>query len=162
MLLTSHVPGQETGNTELVARAAAGRGLPGVQDLVAEIGRLRENQGAVEAMRTASARMSRPGAAADIAELIAGLVLPGPTSAASPARPARPSRRQVRAESAGGTTLSAHSPPGATVRQAEAAEPTGAPAGPAGAPGGPAGAARGPARAPPPHYLPLPPPPPPP
>jgi len=73
MLLTSHVPGQEAGNAELVARAAAGRGLPGVRELIAEIGRLREDPGAVDAMRTASARMSRPGAAADIAALIADL-----------------------------------------------------------------------------------------
>jgi len=73
MLLTSHVPGQEAGNAELVARAAAGRGLPGVRELVAEIGRLREDPAAVDAMRTASARMSRPGAAADIAALIADL-----------------------------------------------------------------------------------------
>src|SRR5215469_10648423 len=73
MLLSSHVPGQEAGNAELVARAAAGRGLPGVRELIAEIGRLREDPAAVEAMRTASARMSRPGAAADIAALIADL-----------------------------------------------------------------------------------------
>jgi 1,2-diacylglycerol 3-beta-galactosyltransferase len=115
MLLTSHVPGQESGNTELVAEAAAGRSLPGVRRLVAEIGRLREDQGALDAMRAASARMSRPGAAADIAALIAGLVGAEPTSAASPARPARPARpgrRQVCAESAAGTTLSAHGPPG--------------------------------------------------
>jgi 1,2-diacylglycerol 3-beta-galactosyltransferase len=115
MLLTSHVPGQETGNTELVAQAAAGRGLPGVRQLVTEIGRLREDPGAVDAMRAASARMSRPAAAADIAALIAGLVGAGPASVASPAGPARAARavrRQACAESAAGTTLSAHSPPG--------------------------------------------------
>jgi 1,2-diacylglycerol 3-beta-galactosyltransferase len=73
MLLTSYVPGQEAGNAELVARAAAGRALPGVRELVAEIGRLRQDPAAVDAMRTASARMSRPGVAADIATLIADL-----------------------------------------------------------------------------------------
>jgi 1,2-diacylglycerol 3-beta-galactosyltransferase len=120
MLLTSHVPGQETGNTDLVAQAAAGRGLRGVRRLVAEIGRLREDQDALDAMRSASTRMGRPGAAADIAALIAGLVGVGPPSAASLARPARAARRQACAESAAGTTLSAHSPrgsdqPGATA-----------------------------------------------
>jgi 1,2-diacylglycerol 3-beta-galactosyltransferase len=102
MLLTSHVPGQETGNTDLVARAAAGRGLRGVRRLVAEIGRLREDQGALDAMRAASARMSRPGAAADIAALIAGLVQaePAPGAAERPAgAAARPAGAPGRARS---------------------------------------------------------------
>ena len=88
MLLTSHVPGQEAGNAELVALASAGRGLPGVRQLVTEIGRLRDDPAAVDAMRAASARMSRPGAAADIAARIAGLVAetrtPPPTPTAAP------------------------------------------------------------------------------
>jgi hypothetical protein len=67
------VPGQEAGNTELVALASAGRRLPGVRQLVTEIGRLRDDPAAVDAMRAASAAMSRPGAAADIAAHIAGL-----------------------------------------------------------------------------------------
>jgi 1,2-diacylglycerol 3-beta-galactosyltransferase len=74
MLLTSHLPGQETGNTELVTAAGAGRSLPGIRQLVTEIGRLREDRAAVGAMAAASARMGQPGAAADIARLIAGLV----------------------------------------------------------------------------------------
>jgi 1,2-diacylglycerol 3-beta-galactosyltransferase len=77
MLLTSHVPGQETGNTQLVALASAGRGLRGVRQLVAEIGRLRDDPAAVDAMRAASARMSRPEAAAEIAACVAGLVAQG-------------------------------------------------------------------------------------
>jgi len=139
MLLTSHVPGQETGNAELVARAAAGRGLPGVRQLVAEIGRLREDPAAVDAMRAASARMSRPGAAADIAALIAGLVGEGPAAAASPPSAAR---EHVCAESVVRTTLSAHSPPGVTARRAEAAGPPGVTARRAEA-AGPTGAAAG-------------------
>jgi hypothetical protein len=97
MLLTSHVPGQEHGNTELVALAAAGRGLPGVRELVTEIARLRDDPAAVDAMRAASARMSRPGAAADIAAQIANLAtgtrmsLPTPrTPSQSPLAPAAP------------------------------------------------------------------------
>jgi 1,2-diacylglycerol 3-beta-galactosyltransferase len=88
MLLTSHVPGQEAGNAELVALASAGRGLPSVRQLVTEIGRLRDDPAAVDAMRAASARMSRPGAAADIAAQIASLV--GVTRTPPPATPAAP------------------------------------------------------------------------
>lgn len=83
LLLTSHLPGQEKGNTEFVTGAGAGRHVPGVRRLVAEIGRLRSDRAAVDAMRAASARLGRPAAAADIAELIAGLAgasagAPGP------------------------------------------------------------------------------------
>ena len=78
MLLTSHVPGQETGNAELVTQAAAGRSLPRVRRLVTEIARLRDDPGAVAAMRAASARMSRPHAAARIATQIAQITLAAP------------------------------------------------------------------------------------
>ena len=74
LLLTSHLPGQEKGNTEFVTGADAGRRVPGVRRLVAEIGRLRGDRAAVDAMRAASARLGRPAAAAHIAELIADLV----------------------------------------------------------------------------------------
>ena len=77
LLLTSHVPGQENGNTEFVVRADAGRRVPGVRRLVSEIGRLRDDRAAVDAMRAASARLGRPAAAAQIAELIADLVPAG-------------------------------------------------------------------------------------
>jgi 1,2-diacylglycerol 3-beta-galactosyltransferase len=133
MLLTSHVPGQETGNTELVAQAAAGRGLRGVRRLVAEIGRLREDQGALDAMHAASARMSKPGAAADIAALIADLVQVEPTSAASPARPCRDNSSNAPAMRTAGRrrrrARASDRAPGAAER------PAGAAARPAGAPG---------------------------
>jgi 1,2-diacylglycerol 3-beta-galactosyltransferase len=90
MLLTSHLPGQETGNTELVVHASAGRGVSGVRDLIAEIARLRANREALDAMRAASARMSLPGAAADIAALIASQV--APRAAARSAHRGRDSR----------------------------------------------------------------------
>jgi UDP-N-acetylglucosamine:LPS N-acetylglucosamine transferase len=45
-----------------------------VRHLVAEIGRLRRDRGAIEAMSAASARLGRPDAGADIARLIAGLI----------------------------------------------------------------------------------------
>jgi 1,2-diacylglycerol 3-beta-galactosyltransferase len=74
LVLTSSVPGQEEGNTEFVVAAGAGRYVPGVQQLVHEVGRLRGDPIAVETMRRASARLSRPGAAAEIATLLADLV----------------------------------------------------------------------------------------
>jgi 1,2-diacylglycerol 3-beta-galactosyltransferase len=73
MLLTSHLPGQETGNTEIVTRAGAGCRARSVRQLLAEVDSLRRDQGRADAMRAASARLGQPAAAADIAELIAGL-----------------------------------------------------------------------------------------
>jgi 1,2-diacylglycerol 3-beta-galactosyltransferase len=79
LLLTAHIPGQEKGNAEIVTGAGAGLWVPGVRQLVAEIGRLRRDRGAIEAMGAASARLGRPDAAGDIARLIADLI---PASAA--------------------------------------------------------------------------------
>ena len=71
LLITSHVPGQEKGNTEFVVGAGAGRHVPGVVELVGEVGRLRREPASVDAMRAASARLSRPQAAMDIARYLA-------------------------------------------------------------------------------------------
>jgi UDP-N-acetylglucosamine:LPS N-acetylglucosamine transferase len=87
LLLTSHVPGQEKGNTEFVVGAGAGAHVPGLRELVTEIRRLQADPAAVEAMRTASARLSRPRAAADIADLLA--------SALGLERPAEPGGAQA-------------------------------------------------------------------
>jgi 1,2-diacylglycerol 3-beta-galactosyltransferase len=73
MLLTTHVPGQEAGNAELVIGAGAGRQARGVRRLLAEIGRLKRDQPELEAMRAASARLGQPAAAHRIAAMIAGL-----------------------------------------------------------------------------------------
>src|ERR1019366_3309326 len=75
LLLTSHVPGQEEGNAELVVAAGAGRHAPGGRQLVSEIGR-------------ASAGLSRRGAAADIAALLAALTSGTPQG--EPGPPGRP------------------------------------------------------------------------
>lgn len=77
LLLTGHIPGQEKGNAEIVTGAGAGLWVPGVRQLVAEIGRLRRDRGAIEAMGAASVRLGRPDAAADIARLIADLIPAG-------------------------------------------------------------------------------------
>ncbi|GAC1539186.1 MAG: glycosyltransferase [Acidimicrobiales bacterium] len=71
LLLTSHVPGQEKGNTEFVVGAGAGSHVPGVDELVAEVRRLASDPVALETMRNAAVRLSRPQAARDIAHLIA-------------------------------------------------------------------------------------------
>ena len=86
LLVTSHLPGQEKGNTEFVTSAGAGRHVPGVRRLVAEIGQLRDDRAAVDAMRAAAARLGRPAAAAEIAEQIACLAWDGVAQARSPRR----------------------------------------------------------------------------
>jgi 1,2-diacylglycerol 3-beta-galactosyltransferase len=73
LLLTSHLPGQERGNARLVAEAGAGRAAPRRRQLLRDLGELRRNPAAVEAMRAASARLGRPGAAAAVAALLAGV-----------------------------------------------------------------------------------------
>ncbi len=89
LLITSHLPGQEDGNTELAVRAGAGLSVPRVADLLREIGRLRWDPAALGAMREASARLARPRAAAEIAEVIAELATaPAAPSLAPAGRPA--------------------------------------------------------------------------
>ncbi len=87
LVLTSHLPGQEQGNTELVTVAGAGRRAAGVRQLIAEIGRLRDDQAGLASMRAASGELGCPRAAADIAGLIADLVAARPAEPAT-ARPA--------------------------------------------------------------------------
>jgi 1,2-diacylglycerol 3-beta-galactosyltransferase len=83
ILLTSHVPGQERGNADVVARAGAGRRARGTRRLLAEIEGLRTDQDRLDTMRAASARLGRPGAAAGIAERIAALAAAGTPSRAA-------------------------------------------------------------------------------
>jgi 1,2-diacylglycerol 3-beta-galactosyltransferase len=71
LIITSHLPGQERGNTELVVRAGAAHHAPTAGKLVREIAALRHDPTALAAMRAASARLGRPGAAAGIAALLA-------------------------------------------------------------------------------------------
>ena len=88
LLLTSHLPGQEKGNTEFVAarRRPAGRVPRRAAARSPRSAGCARDRAAVDAMRAASARLGRPGDAGAIAELIAGLV---------PARPADTSRGQA-------------------------------------------------------------------
>jgi 1,2-diacylglycerol 3-beta-galactosyltransferase len=73
LVLTSFVPGQEKGNAEFVTGAGAGVYAPRPRQLAAEIGRLRRDPDALAGMRDAAVRVSRPGAAADIARFLAEL-----------------------------------------------------------------------------------------
>lgn len=76
ILITSHLPGQEEGNTELAVAAGAARYAPKARDLVREVERLRHDPNALTSMRRGSARLGRPGAAGEVAALLAALVLP--------------------------------------------------------------------------------------
>src|ERR1700733_3939246 len=76
LVLTSFVPGQEKGNAEFVTEGGAGVYAPRPRHLAAEVGRLRRDPAALAAMRDASARAGRPGAAVDIARFIAELADP--------------------------------------------------------------------------------------
>ena len=73
LLLTSQLPGQEKGNAHFVAVAGAGQRAPRRWQLVRDLGELRRNPAALTAMRTASAGLARPGAAAGVAALLADL-----------------------------------------------------------------------------------------
>ena len=84
LLLTSCVPGQEQGNAEFVVSAGAGRCVPRLQDMVADLTWLRQNPDALARMRQASEAISRPEAAAEIASLLADLAgLPGRAASVS-------------------------------------------------------------------------------
>jgi 1,2-diacylglycerol 3-beta-galactosyltransferase len=87
MLLTSHLPGQEAGNAEVVTGAGAGRQARTVRRLLAEIGTLQRDRTELQALRAAAAGLGQPGAAAAIAGLIASLVSsqPGASSHADDA-----------------------------------------------------------------------------
>ncbi len=71
MLLTSHLPGQEHGNCDLVTQAGAGRVVRGVRAMVRVIGELASDPGALALLRAGSGALARPSAAAEVADLIA-------------------------------------------------------------------------------------------
>ncbi|MGH9126415.1 MAG: cupin domain-containing protein [Acidimicrobiales bacterium] len=86
LLLGSHVPGQEAGNTELVVDAGAGWRVRTAAQLVRAVDRLQRHPDVRAQMRRASLRLGRPEAAADIAGLIADLATePHPASDPTPA-----------------------------------------------------------------------------
>jgi 1,2-diacylglycerol 3-beta-galactosyltransferase len=99
MILTCHLPGQEAGNTELAVRAGAARHAHRITGLVHEVGQLRDDPASLAAMRAASQRLGRPGAAQAIAELVASLA--GARRAGHTARAGAPRRESASPRSAG-------------------------------------------------------------
>ncbi len=99
LLLTSHVPGQERGNTGYAVAAGAARHATSVRHLVRLTGELRADRAGLAAMRAASAALARPAAAQAVAGLIAamaGAAVSGAgqgSTAAAPATSPRPARR---------------------------------------------------------------------
>jgi 1,2-diacylglycerol 3-beta-galactosyltransferase len=73
LILTSHLPGQERGNAALVVRAGAGQTVRGVRSMVRVLALLRADPERLAAMSAASRALGRPGAAAAVADVIAGL-----------------------------------------------------------------------------------------
>jgi 1,2-diacylglycerol 3-beta-galactosyltransferase len=92
LLLTSHIPGQERGNVDLVVTVGAGRHVPGEAALVDAVGELvRPGSNALLTMREALAAAARPQASAATARLItllAGRAGAGGRTAAAQASPA--------------------------------------------------------------------------
>jgi UDP-N-acetylglucosamine:LPS N-acetylglucosamine transferase len=82
LLLTSQLPGQERGNAALVAGAGAGRRVRGVGGMLREVARLRADPELLAAMRAGCQSLARPGAAAQVAALVACLAQPGHAAAA--------------------------------------------------------------------------------
>ncbi len=79
LLITSHLPGQERGNTELVVRAGAGAHTPKTADVVDWIARLKDDPNVLQAMRHSALSLSKPQAARQVASLVASLVAPDET-----------------------------------------------------------------------------------
>ena len=73
LLLTSHLPGQEQGNADLVLRAGAGRSARGVRGMLAELAALRAGDEVLAGLRAGAATLARPEAASRAAEAIASL-----------------------------------------------------------------------------------------
>jgi 1,2-diacylglycerol 3-beta-galactosyltransferase len=76
LLLTSHLPGQERGNADLVVRAGAGRSARGVRGMLAELAALRADEEALAGLRAGAAALAKPDAAARAAAEIARLARP--------------------------------------------------------------------------------------
>jgi 1,2-diacylglycerol 3-beta-galactosyltransferase len=73
LLVTSHLPGQERGNTEEVVNSGAGLYTPRLEDLISAVAHLRSHPDVLQAMRRASLEMARPTAAREVASVVAEL-----------------------------------------------------------------------------------------
>jgi 1,2-diacylglycerol 3-beta-galactosyltransferase len=79
IVVTSQLPGQERGNAEMFVRAGAAIWARRPEGLVREVGRFWRDPSALRLMRAASARLGRPGAAREVAGLLAELAAPAVT-----------------------------------------------------------------------------------
>lgn len=88
VVITSALPGQETGNIGYVEHAGAGVYAPEAGDAAAVLRRLGEDRAAREQMAAQARALARPYAAYDIARLVARLAVdPAPPGARDVARP---------------------------------------------------------------------------
>lgn len=71
MLLAGEIPGQESGNSQIVVDAGAGRRIRGRKRLARQIGDLQSGRAALDRMSAATVRAARSPAEAEIAALIA-------------------------------------------------------------------------------------------
>jgi 1,2-diacylglycerol 3-beta-galactosyltransferase len=76
LLVTSHLPGQERGNTEEVVLSGAGLHTPRLGDLMSAVAHLQSHPDVLQAMRRASLEVARPGAARQVASMVAELTSP--------------------------------------------------------------------------------------
>jgi 1,2-diacylglycerol 3-beta-galactosyltransferase len=151
LLLTSHLPGQERGNADLVVRARAGRSARGVRGMLAELAAIRADDDVLAGLRAGAAALAKPDAAARAAAQIARLARTSPADRLAGASTGRKPASAVTAEPAGAMTAAAIAdlarPSRADLSAAAGADGTRAgseatePAGPIPSAAGPAGVA---------------------
>jgi 1,2-diacylglycerol 3-beta-galactosyltransferase len=88
MLLASHLAGQETGNTEIVVEAGAGRRVRGPRQIAREIESLRSNRLILEQLRSAAVDLGRALTGSAVTDILAEQL--GIRFLASGSRPQRP------------------------------------------------------------------------
>jgi 1,2-diacylglycerol 3-beta-galactosyltransferase len=107
LLLTSHLPGQERGNAELVLQAGAGRSARGVRGMLAELAAMRADGEVLAGLRAGAAALAKPDAAARAAAEIARLARTIPADRSAAASTGGKPASAVTAEPAGAMTLAA-------------------------------------------------------
>ena len=139
LLLTSHLPGQERGNAELVLQAGAGRSARGVRGMLAELAAMRADEEVLTGLRAGAAALAKPVAAAHAAAQVARTARAIPADRSAAASTGRKPASAVTAEPAGAMTaaaiadlappsradLSAAASAGGTLAGGVAAEPAG-------------------------------------
>ena len=107
LLLTSHLPGQEQGNADLVLRAGAGRSARGVRGMLAELAAMRADEEILTGLRAGAAALAKPDAAAHAAAQIARLTRTRPADRPAAASIGRNPASAITADPAGAMTATA-------------------------------------------------------